>query len=92
MVRRLGLCSAVIGGLNVITANLDSRALSELGALRRLTLLSDVCGVILGLGYTVLTAGTQPQGPVLVVLFVVAASSQLRRTDEGRSESNSGSR
>ncbi len=74
-----GFALLLIGGLNVITARVDPAAFDQLRSLRMLTLIADGCGVSLGGLYVVLTNGSQPQGPVLVVLFLIASISQLRR-------------
>lgn len=77
-----GFALLLIGGLNVITASLSPTLFSELRGLRTLTLVADACGCTLGSVYVVLTNGTQPQGPVLVILFLTAAVSQLCRPRE----------
>ena len=74
-----GFSLLLIGGLNVITAGLTDDEARGLKGLRVLTLVSDSCGVVLGTGFIVLTGGSQPQGPILVALFLVAGTSQLRR-------------
>lgn len=74
-----GFALLLIGGLNVVTSTLPPAVFAELRSLRTLTLLANGCGVALGVLYVILTRGTQPQGPVLVILFVVAAISQRRR-------------
>ncbi|MDB4914468.1 MAG: hypothetical protein JWM95_2112 [Gemmatimonadetes bacterium] len=74
-----GFALLLMGGLNVVTAQLNDDALRDVRGLRLLTLVADACGVMLGLGYVWLTGGTQPQGPILVALFLAAAGAQLRR-------------
>lgn len=77
-----GFAVLLIGGLNVVTANLEQRTFAEVRGLRTLTLIADACGLALGLIHVLLTRGKQPQGPVLVALFVVAAFGQLRRVSD----------
>jgi hypothetical protein len=74
-----GFALLLIGGLNLVTAELNDDALRDVLGLRLLTLGADACGVVLGLGYMWLTGGTQPQGPILVALFLAAAGAQLGR-------------
>jgi hypothetical protein len=74
-----GFALLLIGGLNVITGRLPLDDFTRLRELRMLTLISDTCGVLLGALYVFMTRGTQPQGPILVVLFAAAAVIQLRR-------------
>lgn len=73
-----GFAVLLIGGLNVITSGFSRATVAELRSLRILTLVANSCGVSLGLLYAIVTGGSQPQGPVLVVLFVVAGAAQLR--------------
>ena len=79
-----GFALLLIGGLNVVTAHLGDELQSRLRALRVLTLVANACGVALGGLFIALTSGTQPQGPVLVVLFGVSAICQLQRRRSGR--------
>jgi hypothetical protein len=74
-----GFALLLIGGLNVITSSLDDASFCALVGVRALTLVANVCGVMLGLLYLWLTNGSQPQGPVLIVMFAIAAIAQLRR-------------
>lgn len=74
-----GFSLLLIGGLNVITAALTADEARRLAGLRALTLVSDICGVVLGIGFIMMTGGSQPQGPILVALFLTAALSQLSR-------------
>jgi hypothetical protein len=74
-----GFALLLIGGLNIITAGLDDSSFSSLRALRALTLVANACGVALGSLFVILTSGRQPQGPILVLLFAIAAGAQLRR-------------
>lgn len=69
----------LIGGLNVITGRLPLSQFAQMGELRALTLVADGCGVALGGLFVYMTSGSQPQGPVLVLLFGAAALIQLRR-------------
>lgn len=72
-----GFALLLIGALNVITSRLSGRTSSEGSAIRALTTVGNTCGIALGLGYVWLTNLSPPQGPVLVALFLVAASSQF---------------
>ncbi len=74
-----GFALVLIGGLNVITSQLPAQSFMELKGLRSLTLVADLCGVVLGVLYVVLTSGSQPQGPILVLLFALAGICQLQR-------------
>ncbi|MDB4917905.1 MAG: hypothetical protein JWM95_5549 [Gemmatimonadetes bacterium] len=74
-----GFALLLIGGLNLVSAQLNDDALRDVRGVRVLTLVADGCGIVLGLGYVWLTGGTQPQGPVLVALFFAAAGAQLAR-------------
>ncbi len=75
-----GFALLLIGGLNVIAATLPEQHFRELRSIRILTLVSNACGVTLGLAFVALTSASQPQGPVLVALFLVAAMAQLSRS------------
>jgi hypothetical protein len=79
-----GFALLLIGGLNVVTGGLTDERFVDLRDLRLLTLTSDVCGIVLGALYVLLTHGTQPQGPVLVLLFAVTAALQLKRSTTAR--------
>lgn len=74
-----GFALLLIGGLNLIVSTLAPERFAEIKPLRWLTLIANLCGVILGGLYIVLTNGSQPQGPILVILFAIALVSQLAR-------------
>ena len=74
-----GFALLIIGGLNVVLSGLDDEMFGRLRTLRFLALMSDLGGVFLGLTFTGLTAGTEPQGPILTALFAVVAIAQMRR-------------
>lgn len=74
-----GFALLLIGGLNVITGSLAPQQFAEMRGLRFLTLASDGCGAALGILYIALTGGRMPQGPVLLVLFVLAGATQVSR-------------
>jgi hypothetical protein len=74
-----GFALLLIGGLNVITSGLEKEVFEALRGLRYLTLVSDACGVALGGLFIALTGAAEPQGPVLVLLFLTAGIAQLRR-------------
>jgi hypothetical protein len=75
-----GFALLLIGGLNVISATLPEQHFRELRSIRFLTLVSDACGLTLGLLFVALTSASQPQGPILVALFFIAALAQLSRS------------
>ena len=77
-----GFSLLLIGGLNLIVSTLSTERFVELKSLRWLTVFSNLCGVTLGSLYVVLTNGSQPQGPILVLLFAIGIGSQLARRSE----------
>jgi hypothetical protein len=74
-----GFALLLIGGLNVITAAFPAESAYGANHLLVLTVVANSCGVILGILYVILTSGSQPQGPILVLLFATAVGAQMRR-------------
>jgi hypothetical protein len=76
-----GFALLLIGGLNLVVSTLEADRFTEMKPIRWLTVFSNLCGATLGFLYIILTGGSQPQGPILVLLFAIGIGSQLARRD-----------
>jgi hypothetical protein len=67
-----GFAILLIEAINVITSILREPQFTDLRGIRGLALIANACGATLGVVFVILTAARQPQGPLLVALFVTA--------------------
>ena len=74
-----GFTLLLVGCLNIVCGGLRSSALAEVVRLRSLTLLSNVCGLILGIMYVSISPMAPLNGIEFIVLFGIATGVQANR-------------
>lgn len=74
-----GFTLLLVGCLNVVCGGIRSSALAEVVGLRSLTLFANVCGLILGIMYVVISPMRPLTGIEYILLFLVASIVQANR-------------